>query len=64
MDTCRVCKKGNLRVMYGKRYSRFFVSCDAYPKCKTIYSLPPKGLMKPSRLSKNKQQNKEKKKET
>jgi DNA topoisomerase I len=49
MTECPVCKKGKLRVMYGKRYNRFFVSCDAYPKCKTIYSLPPKGLMKPTR---------------
>jgi DNA topoisomerase-1 len=52
MDKCRVCGKGNLRVMYGKRFGRYFVSCDAYPDCKTIYSLPPKGQMKPARLSK------------
>jgi DNA topoisomerase-1 len=52
MSECPVCHKGKLRVMYGKRYSRYFVSCDAYPKCKTIYSLPPKGMMKPARLSK------------
>lgn len=52
MDTCRVCGKGKLRVMYGKRFGRYFVSCDAYPECKTIYSLPPKGMMKPARLSK------------
>ncbi|MFA4960061.1 MAG: DNA topoisomerase I [Candidatus Pacearchaeota archaeon] len=49
MTECPVCHKGKLRVMYGKRFSRYFVSCDDYPKCKTIYSLPPKGLMKPSR---------------
>jgi len=49
MSKCPVCHKGNLRVMYGKRFSRYFVSCDAYPECKTIYSLPPKGMMKPSR---------------
>ncbi len=52
MSECPVCHKGNLRVMYGKRFSRYFVSCDAYPNCKTIYSLPPKGMMKPARLSK------------
>lgn len=52
MDKCRVCGEGNLRVMYGKKFRRYFVSCDAYPKCKTIYSLPPKGLMKPARISK------------
>jgi DNA topoisomerase-1 len=52
MTECPVCHKGKLRVMYGKRYSRYFVSCDAYPDCKTIYSLPPKGMMKPARMSK------------
>ncbi len=52
MSECPVCHKGKLRVMYGKRFSRYFVSCDAYPECKTIYSLPPKGMMKPARLSK------------
>jgi DNA topoisomerase-1 len=49
MTECPVCHKGKLRVMYGKRFSRYFVSCDAYPECKTIYSLPPKGVMKPAR---------------
>lgn len=52
MTECPVCHKGKLRVMYGKRFSRYFVSCDAYPECKTIYSLPPKGMMKPARMSK------------
>ena len=53
MSECPVCHKGKLRVMYGKRFSRYFVSCDAYPNCKTIYSLPPKGMMKPARFSKS-----------
>ncbi|NPE26966.1 DNA topoisomerase I [Methanococcoides sp. SA1] len=52
MDKCRKCGKGKLRVMYGKRFGRYFVSCDAYPDCKTTYSLPPKGMMKPARVSK------------
>jgi DNA topoisomerase-1 len=52
MDKCRKCGKGNLRVMYGRRFGRYFVSCDSYPDCKTIYSLPPKGQMKPARVSK------------
>ena len=52
MSECPVCHKGKLRVMYGKKFSRYFVSCDAYPECKTIYSLPPKGMMKPARMSK------------
>ena len=54
MSKCPKCREGNLRVMYGKRFSRYFVSCDAYPDCKTIFSLPPKGMMKPARLSKKK----------
>lgn len=53
MSKCPVCHKGKLRIMFGKRFSRYFVSCDAYPNCKTIYSLPPKGMMKPARLSKS-----------
>jgi DNA topoisomerase I len=52
MTECPVCHKGKLRVMYGKRFSRYFVSCDAYPECKTIYSLPPKGVARPARMSK------------
>ena len=50
MNECPVCHKGKLRVMYGKRFSRYFVSCDAYPDCKTIYSLPSRGMMRPSRV--------------
>lgn len=49
MSECPVCHKGRLRVMYGKKFSRYFVSCDAYPDCKTTYSLPLKGIMKPAR---------------
>jgi ssDNA-binding Zn-finger/Zn-ribbon topoisomerase 1 len=52
LDKCRVCGKGNLRIMYGKKFGRYFVSCDAYPACKTIYSLPPKGQMRPARIQK------------
>ncbi len=49
MSECPVCHKGKLRVMYGKKFGRYFVSCDAYPECKTIYSLPPRGAMRPAR---------------
>ncbi|MBU2616087.1 MAG: DNA topoisomerase I [Nanoarchaeota archaeon] len=49
LNECPVCHKGKLRIMYGKKFSRYFVSCDAYPDCKTIYSLPPRGMMKPAR---------------
>jgi len=53
MTECPVCHEGNLRVMYGKRFSRYFVSCDRYPDCKTIYSLPPKGVARPARFTKS-----------
>jgi DNA topoisomerase-1 len=46
---CPVCKKGNLRIMFGRKFKRYFVSCSAYPECKTIFSLPPNGMMKPLR---------------
>ncbi|RMD46208.1 DNA topoisomerase I [Candidatus Pacearchaeota archaeon] len=49
MSKCPSCKKGNLRILFGKKYSRYFVSCDAYPDCKTVFSLPPNGVMKPAR---------------
>ncbi|PNX47890.1 MAG: DNA topoisomerase I [Thermoplasmata archaeon M8B2D] len=49
MSECPVCHKGKLRIMYGKKFSRYFVSCDAYPNCKTTFSLPPRGMMKPAR---------------
>ncbi len=48
MTLCPVCGKGKLRIMYGKKFKRYFVSCDAYPTCKTTFSLPPNGMMKPA----------------
>jgi DNA topoisomerase-1 len=49
MSECPICKKGHLTVKYAKKFSRYFVACDNYPECKTTYSLPPNGMMKPSR---------------
>ena len=43
---CPVCKKGNLAITYSKKTKRFFVACDAYPNCKTTYSLPPNSKIK------------------
>jgi DNA topoisomerase-1 len=48
LDTCPVCKKGNIMILYSKKNKRYFVACDRYPECKTTFSLPPYGLMKPS----------------
>jgi DNA topoisomerase-1 len=47
MTKCPNCGTGNLRVMYGKKYQRYFVSCDAYPTCKTTFTLPAGGMIKP-----------------
>ncbi len=49
MNECPVCKEGKLTVRYGRKFSRYFVACNNYPKCKTTFSLPPNGVMKPAR---------------
>lgn len=43
---CPVCKKGELMINYSKKNQRFFVSCNAYPKCTNTYTLPPNGQIK------------------
>jgi DNA topoisomerase-1 len=53
MTECPVCHKGELQVRYGRAYKRYFVACNAYPDCKTTYSLPPQGVMKPARIAKD-----------
>ena len=46
LNICPVCKKGNLAITYSKKTRRHFVACNAYPDCKTTFSLPPNGLLK------------------
>ncbi|MFH1607772.1 MAG: DNA topoisomerase I [archaeon] len=46
LNICPVCKKGNLGVTYSRKTRRQFVACDAYPDCKTTFSLPPNGIIK------------------
>ena len=46
LNTCPLCKKGNLTIKYSKKTRRFFVACNSYPNCKKTYSLPPNGLIK------------------
>ena len=46
LNLCPVCKKGHLTIMYSKKTRRFFVACNAYPKCTNTYTLPPNGLIK------------------
>ena len=43
---CPNCSKGNLAITYSKKTRKNFVACDAYPDCKTTYSLPPNGTIK------------------
>jgi len=49
LTECPVCKKGKLRILYNKNSRRYFIGCSNYPECKTTFTLPPNGLMKPSR---------------
>ena len=46
LNECPICKKGNLIINYSKKTRRYFIACNAYPNCKTTYSLPPNGLVK------------------
>ncbi len=46
LKTCPKCNKGNLIINYSKKTKRYFVACDAYPKCTNTYSLPPNGVIK------------------
>lgn len=46
LNVCPVCKKGSLAITYSKKTRRHFVACDAYPKCRTTFSLPPNGSIK------------------
>ncbi|HOW36771.1 MAG TPA: DNA topoisomerase I [Candidatus Pacearchaeota archaeon] len=46
LTVCPVCKKGNLAITYSRKTQRHFVACDAYPNCKTTFSLPPNGVIK------------------
>ncbi len=46
LRVCPVCNKGHLAITYSKKTRRSFIACDAYPDCKTTYSLPPNSLIK------------------
>jgi len=43
---CHKCEKGTLKLRKGK-FGRF-IACDAYPDCKTTFSLPKTGMVKPT----------------
>ncbi|GAI38442.1 unnamed protein product, partial [marine sediment metagenome] len=46
LHPCPICKQGDLAITYSRKTRRHFVACDAFPKCKTTYSLPPGGAIK------------------
>ncbi len=43
---CPNCDEGMLIIRKGK-YGRF-IGCNKYPDCKTIFKVPPKGMLKPT----------------
>ena len=43
---CPQCNKGSLAITYSRKNRRFFIACNAYPECKTTFSLPPFGMVK------------------
>jgi len=51
LTVCTKCGKGKLRILYGKKFKRYFAACSNYPECKTTFSLPPNSLIKPSKDS-------------
>lgn len=46
LNVCPVCKKGSLGITYSRKTKRQFVACNAYPECKTTFSLPPNSGIK------------------
>jgi DNA topoisomerase-1 len=46
LNLCPKCKKGHLSITYSPRFKRQFIACNAYPKCKNTFSLPPNGIIK------------------
>ena len=46
LNVCPKCNKGNLGITYSRKTKRQFVACDAYPNCRTTYSLPPQSAIK------------------
>jgi DNA topoisomerase-1 len=48
--SCPICKKGNLAITYSKKTRRSFIACDAYPNCKTTFSLPPGTIKKTEKI--------------
>ena len=43
---CPKCNKGYLAITYSPRFKKHFIACNAYPDCKTTFSLPPNNTIK------------------
>jgi DNA topoisomerase-1 len=43
---CPVCKTGKLTIKFSPKNKKHFIACNAYPNCKTTFSLPPYGMIK------------------
>ncbi len=50
LQKCPKCGEGFLRILYNRASKRYFVACNAYPKCRTTFSLPPNSLIKPAKI--------------
>ena len=47
LGECPICKVGSITIRRGK--FGIFASCNKYPDCKTIFSLPKNALLKPAK---------------
>ncbi|PIN91217.1 DNA topoisomerase I [Candidatus Pacearchaeota archaeon CG10_big_fil_rev_8_21_14_0_10_32_14] len=43
---CPSCGIGKLAITYSRKNKKYFIACNAYPNCKTTFSLPPNGNIK------------------
>jgi len=50
LTQCPVCKKGDLAITYSRKNKKHFVACNAYPNCKTTFSLPPGTIKKTDKV--------------
>lgn len=44
---CNLCE-GDLRIMYSRKNSSYFIACSSYPRCKNTFSAPKNSLPKPT----------------
>jgi len=43
---CPICNKGFLALNFSPKTKKRFIACNAYPECKTIFSIPQMGMVK------------------